>query len=257
MNSPMTFGSLFTGIGGFDLGLERAGMKCRFQVEIDPYCQRVLSRHWPEVGRWDDVQTFLQEGDPDLWKVDLICGGFPCQDLSVAGKGAGIDGPRSGLWREFARIIGLVRPGWVVLENVPMLVRRGLGRVLTDLARLGYSAEWEVVSAASFGAPHIRRRLFLVAYPDSLREPQPKRIFASGWRRTGDSGSESSDVVADTCRQRCGEIRDGNYWKIEPAVGRVVDGVPNRVDRLRGLGNALIPQIAEAIGRRILAVREQ
>src|SRR5687767_562507 len=111
----MTFGSLFAGIGGFDLGFERAGMRCEWQVEIDPYCRRVLAKHWPDVRRWDDVRTFPPDGD---WGVDVICGGFPCQDISAAGKQAGIEGERSGLWGEYERIIRVLRPRIVVVENV-------------------------------------------------------------------------------------------------------------------------------------------
>src|SRR3990167_774279 len=109
MAKPLTFGSLFAGIGGFDLGFERAGMRCRWQVEINPFCQRSLARHWPNVGRWDDVRTFPPPPAED-WEVDVICGGFPCQDISNAGHKAGIDGEQSGLWREYVRIIREIRP---------------------------------------------------------------------------------------------------------------------------------------------------
>ena len=122
-SKPLTFGSLFAGIGGFDLGLERAGMRCEWQVEIDPYARAVLAKHWPEVRRWEDVRTFPpKEGE---WGVDVICGGFPCQDISVAGKGVGLAGARSGLWYEFARIIGEIRPRFVIVENVAALLTRG------------------------------------------------------------------------------------------------------------------------------------
>lgn len=131
---PLTFGELFAGIGGFSLGLERAGMVCRWQVEIDPYARAVLAKHWPEVPKHDDVRTFPPQGD---YAVDVICGGFPCQDISVAGKGAGLAGARSGLWSEFARIIGHLRPSYVVVENVAALLARGMGTVLGDLSTLG------------------------------------------------------------------------------------------------------------------------
>ena len=121
-SKPLTFGSLFAGIGGFDLGLERAGMVCKWQVEIDEYATRVLEKHWPTVRRWNDVRTFPPEGD---WNVDVICGGFPCQDISVAGKGAGLAGARSGLWYEFARIIRHIRPRWVIVENVRAFTKNG------------------------------------------------------------------------------------------------------------------------------------
>ncbi len=124
----LTFGSLFAGIGGFDLGFERAGLECKWQVEIDPYCQRVLAKHWPEVRRHDDIRTFPPDGS-DEWRVDVICGGFPCQDISDAGKRAGIDGERSGLWAEYARILGAIRPRFAVVENVAALLDNGMGSV--------------------------------------------------------------------------------------------------------------------------------
>ena len=163
MSKPLTFGSLFSGVGGLDLGFERAGMQCRWQVEIDPYAQKVLAKHWPDVGRWDDVRTFPPAPAED-WRVDGLIGGFPCQDVSNAGRRAGIGGERSGLWREFARIIRILRPRFVVLENVSALLARGIGAVLGDLAACGLDAEWQVLPAAAFGAPHVRERLFVVAY---------------------------------------------------------------------------------------------
>ena len=166
----VTVGSLFSGIGGIELGLERssneyARFKTVWQVEIDDYARRVLEKHWPDVRRWDDVRTFPAE-PVDEWGCDLICGGFPCQDISYAGKGAGLSGERSGLWYEFARVVSVVRPRYVLVENVAALLTRGLGDVLGTLASLGYDAEWSVVSACSLGAPHTRERLFIVAYPN-------------------------------------------------------------------------------------------
>jgi len=157
----LTFGSLFAGIGGFDLGLERAGMRCKWQVEINPYAQAVLKKHWPDVARHDDVTTFPPEGD---WSVDVICGGFPCQDISVAGKGAGLSGARSGLWYEFARIIRQIRPQWVIVENVRAFTSRGIDTVLGQMADLGYDAEWHCIPACAVGAPHRRERIWIVAH---------------------------------------------------------------------------------------------
>jgi DNA (cytosine-5)-methyltransferase 1 len=144
-----------------DLGLERAGMTCRWQVEIDDYATRVLEKHWPDVKRFRDIRT-INTGELE-W-VDLICGGFPCQDISNAGKRAGIDGERSGLWSEFARIIRDLRPRYVLVENVAALLVRGIDRVLGDLAACGYDAEWDCIPAAAVGAHHIRDRLFILAY---------------------------------------------------------------------------------------------
>lgn len=246
---PMTFGSLFAGIGGFDLGLTRAGFRCGWQVEIDPFCQRVLAKHWPEVRRHADVRTF-PPGDPGDWAADLICGGFPCQDLSRAGKRAGIDGDRSGLWAEMHRIVRVVRPRFVLVENVAAILDGGLGRVVGDLAACGYDAEWDCLPACSFGAPHIRDRLFLVG----RAVPVGEVLHAHGERR----GELDAPAVPSGPRildwaTAAGGVRG---WdppaRTQPVVGRVVHGVPARMDRLRGLGNALIPDVAEWIGRRIL-----
>lgn len=270
---PLTFGSLFAGIGGLDLGFERAGMQCKWQVEIDGYAQKVLAKHWPNVRRHDDVRTWPQ---PDTEYVDCIVGGFPCQDISYAGKGAGLQGERSGLFYEVCRIVSEMGPRFVVLENVAALLTRGLGDVLGSLASLGYDAEWDCIPAAAVGAPHIRDRLFILANANSynrkaLRADKGKARAASRAR----TASKQSEVLANTNSWRfqereefdgqshkerkapqrdnalrCGEFRD---WEVEPAVGRVVDGIPSRVDRLRGLGNAVVPQVAEYIGRRVVA----
>ena len=157
----MRVGSLFSGIGGLDLGLERAGMEIVWQVEIDDYCNRVLEKHWPDVKRYRDVREFPPaEGCAD---VDLICGGFPCQDISDAGKRIGIEGDQSGLWREFARIIRMVRPQYILVENVPALLRRGMGIVLRDLAESGFHAAWQSISGAEFGTHFVGERLFIIA----------------------------------------------------------------------------------------------
>jgi DNA (cytosine-5)-methyltransferase 1 len=295
-------GSLFAGIGGFDLGFERAGMRVDWQVELDPYCRAVLARHFPDAARFEDVRKV---GARNLSPVDLLCGGFPCQDLSAAGRGAGIDGARSGLWAEFARIVRELRPRYVVVENVPALLtgkgkrweRGPIGRVLGDLAEARYDAEWACLSAREFGAPHLRKRVWIVAYPardaeagteaearpereraraggqrgraaqlaDSDPQRQPGRAGALGRpagrrepadRRGAGAGLPDPDREQHEGRaQALGrpaapQLRD--HWAAEPGVGRVADGVPRRVDRLAALGNALVPQIAEWIGRRIL-----
>lgn len=261
----MTFGSLFSGIGGMDLGLERAGMECRWQVEIDPFCQKVLTKHWPKVPKYEDITKL---DGRELERVDLIAGGFPCQDISYAGAGpgAGLDGNRSGLWREMLRIVRVVRPRFVLVENVPALLTRGMGRVLGELAESGYDAEWQCLSAAAFGAPHIRERVFIVANSNCLRELQPQGSFENEWRWSSDGSSKemansysSRFQNLQGCEKfsphdRSAAIGCSSWWDIEPAVGRVADGVPQRVDRLKGLGNAVVPQVAEWIGRRILDV---
>jgi len=161
----MRFGSLFSGIGGFDLGLERAGMTCAWQVEIDPACYRVLARHWPGVERYEDVK---EVGKHQLAPADLVCGGFPCQDVSVAGKREGLAGERSGLFFEAARIIAELRPKWIVIENVPGLLSsnggRDMGAVLGTLADIGYMGGYRVLDSQNFGVPQRRRRVFIVGY---------------------------------------------------------------------------------------------
>ena len=245
----LTFGSLFTGVGGFDLGLERAGLACRWQVEIDGYARRVLTKHWPNVPKHDDVRTFPpSQGD---WHVDVIAGGFPCQDISFAGKGAGLAGARSGLWYEFARVVREIRPRYVLVENVAALTVRGLDAVLGTLASLGYDAEWTSLSAKDIGAPHLRERLFIVAYRhgDELRRVYPARRpdkVDAWWKPTqkvkawdrGFAQLESMGIAL-----RCDSYADAR---------RILDGIPARTHRLRGLGNAVVPQVAEWIGRRLI-----
>ena len=253
----MRVGSLFAGIGGFDLGLERAGMSVAWQSEIDPYASAVLRKHWPDVPNLGDIRNIR---NPPT--VDVLCGGFPCQDISVAGKGAGIEGERSGLWREYARIIGEVRPRFVVVENVAALLGRGLGRVLGDLSEIGYDAEWHCISAAHVGAPHIRERIWIVAYPDPMRELQPQGGEQDQRGRIGDRREDVADPHNSrrikqwrpfAIREEFVAAERGGWWRAEPDVGRVADGIPARVDRIRCLGNAIVPQIAEIIGRAIVA----
>lgn len=160
----MKFGSLFSGIGGFDLGFERAGMQCAWQCEIDDKCRKVLAKHWPEVTVYDDVRSIGRGVEP----VDLVCGGFPCQDLSIAGRRAGLAGERSGLWHEFARVLAEVRPEWCVIENVPGLLSSNKGRdfavVLQGLVELGYRVAWRVLDAQYYGLAQRRKRVFVIGY---------------------------------------------------------------------------------------------
>ena len=226
----MRIGSLFSGIGGLELGLERAGVgRVVWQVERDPFCRRVLAKHWPEVERFEDVR---EVGRANLAPVDVLCGGFPCQDISSAGRKRGIGGAQSGLWSEFARIIGELRPAAVVIENSADLAKRGLLTVLRDLAFRGFDAEWSVVSACSVGAPHLRRRLFVLAYANAQ----------------GESALSEHEEVAGLPTD-AGRLRD--RWNTAPERLRVAHGVPARMDRLRALGNAVVPQVAEVVGRRL------
>ena len=321
---------LFTGIGGFSLAaswvwgneLDLAGF-----CEQDVYCGKVLKKNFPDVPIYPDIKELRGEWFQD---IDLITGGFPCQDISVAGKGAGIDGDRSGLWSELCRVISEVRPRYALIENVPMLIHRGLERVLCDLTEIGYDAEWQVIGADDVGARHKRKRIWIVAYPGHLRgrhdecgdvglrsgkqaetsignasqfeaagpgkEPKtmaytqhagrPETEIAgqdhgiqpaiasgqelcrhelegtSGLRSPGDmadtasvgsSGSGQSQYPGHQTSPGEGQTanfideRIGDIWTVEPDVGRVANGIPKRVDRLRGLGNAIVPQVAALI----------
>jgi DNA (cytosine-5)-methyltransferase 1 len=275
---------LFSGIGGFSLGLERTGgFETVAFCEIDPFCRRVLAKHWPEVPCYDDVRTLTADAlARDGIEIDVICGGFPCQDISEAGQGAGLEGERSGLWKQYARLIGELRPNYVIVENVSALLFRGMGTVLGDLAEIGFDACWESIPASAVGAHHQRERIWIVAYPGEAerrknaasrgRVARPKRVprgqegadrlgagrqalaHTTGARslpraQAGIHRSEESSGAWDEQSERCG------WWATEPAVGRMAHGVPDRVDRISALGNAVVPQIPELIGRAILQAR--
>jgi DNA (cytosine-5)-methyltransferase 1 len=324
---------LFSGIGGFSLGLERTG---GFQTvafcDSDKKTHLVLKKHWPNVPIFDDVSTLKGK---DLGTVEIITGGFPCQDLSVAGKGAGLAGARSGLWWQFHRLIEETQPKYVIAENVAVLRSRGLDQVLRSLHQIGYDAEWHCIPASAVGAPHQRDRIWIVAYPNgddrrsgSSAEPHQRQAWMES-RRSGERFSEreteqtlaysngSVETNGGKCsiptqqsdggrigqagggtddRERCfrssgkgseddmaysgGEglegfgirtigteqkeslptrsgcivraINKSDFWEVEPQLGRVANGIPNRVDRLKQLGNSLVPQIPELIGYAIL-----
>ena len=354
----LTVGSLFSGIGGLDLGLERAGMKVIWQSEIDNYASRVLKKHWPEVPNYGDIKD-IKWGD--IVRPDVICGGYPCQPFSTAGKRQGTDDPRH-LWPWVREAISELRPDYAILENVRGHVSLGLNVVLGEMASIGYDAEWQIVSAASVGAPHRRDRVIILAYPSeqfsnerghgrnsgeiaerqavqesagrsnslttrkvftrdrwlnalmadtseqySDGEPNNSRDSAqseafpefgdsSGTKNvantdsapreqqqerevqesnfggcstnvanTKSNGLQSSSDMASikNSQPRRGIARDdsgtralGDWWATEPDVGRVANGVSSRVDRLRGLGNAVVPQVAELIGRMIIDFEE-
>ena len=235
--------SLFAGIGGLELGLERAGMTTVGQVEWDAYCQSVLAHHWPEVPRHDDVQTapawWLSQPRP---VVDVVCGGFPCQPFSTAGLRRGTGDERWG-WPWMADVIRAVRPRYVLVENVAELLAdsRAFGWLLGDLAELGFDAEWSVLRASDFGAPHRRDRLYLVAYPpigDESDQGAGARQ-AARWNEPRGSGLSPNR---------------GPRWLPEPAVDRVAHGLPSRMVRqpLHALGNAVVPAVAEHVGRLIV-----
>lgn len=261
----LTVGSLFSGIGGLDLGLERAGMNVIWQSEIEPYACRVLAKHWPDVPNLGDITTIDWSS---VERPDVICGGYPCQPFSLVGERGGESDPRH-LWPYFARAIRVLRPRYAVLENVPGHLSLGFGRVLGDLAELGFAAWWDSIPAAAVGAPHLRYRVFVVAYSggegrredtrgalgdeasDEGRGTQHDHVLG------GDGESGRAWSAADTDSEQVGRLAvargERGQWAVEPDVGRVADGVPSRVDRLRALGNAVVPQVAEFVGRRIVA----
>ncbi len=244
--------SLFSGIGGMDLGLERAGMTVVGQCEIDPYCRKVLAKHWPGVPCWDDVTTLTGEWiEQNCGRVDVIAGGFPCQDVSNAGLRAGISAPRSGLYRELVRCLRVVRPMYAVLENVAALLGRGMGTVLGDLAESGYDAEWDCVPASAVGAPHKRDRVFIVAYAYGVR-----RKASGHWRiqKHADAGISSQAWPAE--RYKRPHVRESPRF-IESAVGRRTHGSADRLDSIAGLGNAVVPQVAEIVGRAVMEAAKE
>ena len=230
----LTVGSLFSGIGGLDLGLERAGHKVIWQSEIEPYACKVLARHWPTVPNLGDITTVDWT---QVERPDILCGGYPCQPFSVAGRRQGSDDPRH-LWPAMRDSVRILRPRYVIGENVRGHLSLGFYEVLQDLSSLGYDAEWDIVSAASVGAPHIRQRLFWVAYPND-QGPQGRDRGAEG-RATPFSESDSCDPLG--------------YWSAssEPRILGVAYGFPGAMGALRSYGNAVVPQVAELIGRLIL-----
>lgn len=280
---PLKVLDLFSGIGGFSLGLEKTqGFETVAFCEIDEKAQRVLKKHWTDVPIYPDVSTLKGS---DLGTIDVICGGFPCQDISLAGKGAGLEGERSGLWWEFHRLIKETKPKFVIIENVSALRSRGLDQVLRSLSEIGYDAEWHCLPASSVGAPHQRDRIWIISYPHrddggSWDCPEPSDRQARVESRCSSKGlleSHTTQEMADpdnTGSQGRGSWRTGtereaklgylgrcrtvdgqpieDFWSTEPNVGRVAHGVSNRVDRLKQLGNAVVPQIPELIGNAIL-----
>lgn len=300
--------ALFAGAGGGILGGVLLGWRTVCAVELDPYAASVLIQRQndgllPPFPVWDDVRTF--DGKPWRGLIDVVSGGFPCQDISAAGKGAGIDGDRSGLWREMARIIGEVRPEYVFVENSPLLVGRGLARVLGDLAAMGFNARWGIVGAHHVGSPHKRDRCWIVAhahveyrgagtgrengkeignYGENVADPsrilEGREDQRPEWERTGkgceygdapdtdETGPQGRSGLEQQAEERATTEKIGHdpvrrgeneWWLSEPDVGRVAHGVAARVDRLRlrSLGNAVVPQIVEILGRAVMDVESQ
>lgn len=238
----LTIGSVFSGIGGLEKGLEDAidGAETVYQVEKDPYCYALLERLWPHTEKHRDIV-----GLTHVPRVGILCGGFPCQDISAPGAGIGIHGSRSRLWFEQARLIEQGRPKYVVLENVPRLLRAGFGSVLCDLARLGYDAEWTCISAATVGAPHLRSRLFVLAYPEGHGRP--------GMGTGANLGEFGQWWQYDSAHLRAfldAPFERHHSWP-QPLIRGTDDGVRRRMDRLRAVGNAVVPDVASVVGRHI------
>lgn len=244
---------LFSGIGGFELGLEWAGIETVAMCEYDEKAQQVLRKHWPDITIFPDVKelTYEKLKSKGITEIDIITGGFPCQDISVAGKGAGITAPRSGLWKEFARIVGEIRPKYVIVENVSALLHRGLSTVLGDLASIGYDAEWHCIPASAIGAPHRRDRIWIVAYSKSISINElgvfkvEKIIKQELWSKKS-RGFNSNNFNSRENR---------NKWIISKStICRRNDGLSNQLDQLKQLGNAVVPQIPYLIAKAIMEV---
>ena len=293
----MNYLDLFSGIGGFALGAYWAGWKFEnhYFSEVDKYCVRLYQKRFPDSVSLGDIKNVDADALPGgNW---IITGGFPCQDISVAGKGAGLEGERSSLWFEMWRVIRGLRPEFAIIENVGAITFRGLSAVLSTLAEIGYDAEWQDIRASDMGAPHRRERIWIVAYPGLQRQAKyeeqttgleqcgedvadSKRIGRRRWNNENDSGqsgalqiegsctTDQSTVLADSekqpkrestnqintesdGRETWQEFSSRGWWAVEPGVGRVASRIPRRVDRLKGLGNSIVPQIAELLFRQI------
>lgn len=253
---------LFSGIGGFSLGLERAGMRTVAFCEIEPWCRRILARHWPSVPCYTDVRELSADRlKADGIIADVICGGFPCQDISSAGLKLGISGKRSGLWVEYARLVREIRPRFVIVENVSALLARGIDTVLGDLASFGYDAEWHSISASVVGAPHARERIWIIAYPNGDSKPAISEHDEMGrMSANGDAYAQRWIQPIALHLARAGRQQESIPWnevwpdEDSPMGMGVDDGIPERLDRLRHLGNAVLPQIPEIIGRAIMTL---
>jgi DNA (cytosine-5)-methyltransferase 1 len=288
----MNFLSLFAGIGGFDLGLERAEMRCVGQVEIDKKCQLVLAKHWPDVKRMGDIRDV--KGD-EFGTVDLVCGGFPCQPFSTAGKRKG-EADNRFLWPEMVRVIAAIRPTWVIGENVAGIVSMALDKVHFDLDSIRYTVQSFIIPACAIGAHHRRDRVWIIAHSasagimengfkgfckiasdtDSTGLQGSKRFSSHGDQREATSGStpELCEDVCNTSSTRfpdwcCGQVgqpvpltefertgSNGEVREIERNFCGVPHGVSRRVDRLKQLGNSVVPQVVEVIGRAIIKTNE-
>ncbi|MDO8671262.1 MAG: DNA (cytosine-5-)-methyltransferase [Dehalococcoidia bacterium] len=244
MTTALTVGSLFAGIGGIEKGLEDAGCKVIWQVENDEWCRRVLTKHWPDVPKYGDIR---EVDFASLERPDILAGGWPCQPCSVAGKQLGQQDARW-LWPEFVRAIRILRPRYILAENVPGLLRRAFSDVLRDLAECGYDAEWTSLSAAAVGAPHIRERIWIVAYPIGVRQTQDEIFSRQSY--TMCSKLQTAWTAQNT------RLAAGNSGRVflvpNRGDGGMADGLSGDMDRFGGLGNSVVPQCVQVIGGMIV-----
>jgi DNA (cytosine-5)-methyltransferase 1 len=249
----MNYLDLFSGIGGFALGAYWAGWRFdeHYFSEVDDYAIQFYQRRFPDAINLGDIREIVAN-TKSKQREWIVTGGFPCQDISCAGKGAGLEGGRSGLWFAMRDVIGLLRPRYCIIENVGAITSRGLDVVLGNLAEIGYDAEWQDIRASDVGAPHRRERIWIVAYPNNATTARQRED--SGKIHTK-SKSERFNICSGA-RLRKREQGNGRFcnWSVEPDVGRVAHGIPKRVDRLKGLGNSIVPQIAELLFRKIAEV---
>lgn len=280
---------IFSGIGGFSLGLEAIGMQTVAFCEINPFCQKILTRHWPSIPIFTDITTINKEDLKTLPRIDVIAGGFPCQDVSIAGKKKGINAKRSGLWKEFVRLVNEIRPKYAIIENVANLRSTGLINVLQDLWKIRYDAEWHCIPASAFGAPHRRDRIWIIAYPScesgfrlSLRKEEEKSVTGVDCKNVPDSNrqrlqrhgrfKETGFICTQEQIGMYHSSRGVKQWGKEPlAVPRLKNdrlnpdwvewlmGYPiswtdggSRKERLVSLGNSVVPLIPEFLGQSII-----
>jgi DNA (cytosine-5)-methyltransferase 1 len=254
----MKVGSLFSGIGGIEIGFEKQGFTTEWFVECDTYARAVLTKRFPETPIYGDITEIDFRTVP---KVDIITGGFPCQDISNAGKRVGIEGSRSSLWKYYRDAIREIRPKFALIENVAALTRRGLNVVLADLAEIGYDAEWYNISASAVGALHRRERIFIIASDPLCRREHGEQCKES-IRKTvenvenpccdgSNEGNRDAFTRGETSTEHSNKSISTGWWSTEPDVDRVVNGISNRVDRIKCLGNAVVPQVAEVFAQAI------
>ena len=249
MNTVLVEVGLFAGIGGFSIGARLEGIESVFHCELNTFCQNVLRERFPRAGLWDDIKTlkastineYIKKNYADTPVAIILTGGFPCQDLSSSGKGAGIAGPKSSLWFEYLRLIDELRPPYLVIENSPNLLKKGFEKVLYPLSEIGYDAEWQCLQTSQFGLPHQRERVFVIAYPNVQRREGilcfNEDRFIEEASRTGTNALDSQRNPFLRFEKRVGQ----------PAVLGVDDGFPNRVDALAACGNAVSPVVARFI----------